>query len=72
LNDETIPLLKCQIVAGSANNQLAEQYHANALEEREILYAPDYLINSGGLINVSYEGPNYDLQEVMTHVGKIY
>jgi len=72
LNDKTIPLLKCQIVAGSANNQLAEPYHAKALEEREILYAPDYLINSGGLINVSYEGPNYDLQEVMTHVEGIY
>ncbi len=72
LNDEIIPRLKCQIVAGSANNQLAEPYHAKALEKRGILYAPDYLINSGGLINVSYEGPNYDLQEVMTHVEGIY
>lgn len=72
LNDATIPRLKCQIVAGSANNQLAESYHAKILEKRGILYAPDYLINSGGLINVSYEGPKYDLQEVMTHVGKIY
>lgn len=72
LDDETIPLLKCQIVAGSANNQLAEPHHAKALEKRGILYAPDYLINSGGLINVSYEGPNYDLQEVMIHVEGIY
>lgn len=72
LNDNTIPLLNCQIVAGSANNQLAEPYHAKALEKRGILYAPDYLINSGGLINVSYEGPNYDLQEVMNHVEGIY
>lgn len=72
LNDKTIPLLNCQIVAGSANNQLAEPYHAKALEKRGILYAPDYLINSGGLINVSYEGPNYDLQEVMSHVEGIY
>ena len=72
LNDATIARLKCQIVAGSANNQLAESYHAKILEKRGILYAPDYLINSGGLINVSYEGPKYDLQEVMTHVGKIY
>lgn len=72
LNDETIPRLKCKIVAGSANNQLAEPYHAKALEKRKILYAPDYLINSGGLINVSYEGPNYNLQDVMTHVEGIY
>jgi leucine dehydrogenase len=72
LNDRTIPLLKCKIVAGSANNQLAEPHHAKALEDRNILYAPDYLINSGGLINVSYEGPNYNLANVMTHVGGIY
>lgn len=72
LNDETIPMLNCKIVAGSANNQLAEPYHANELEKRNILYAPDYLINSGGLINVSYEGPNYNLQDVMTHVEGIY
>jgi leucine dehydrogenase len=72
LNDKTIPKLKCKIVAGSANNQLAESHHAKALEKRKILYAPDYLINSGGLINVSYEGPNYDLQDVIHHVESIY
>jgi leucine dehydrogenase len=72
LNDETIPKLNCKIVAGSANNQLAEPYHAHELEKKNILYAPDYLINSGGLINVSYEGPNYNLQDVMTHVEGLY
>ena len=72
LNDGTIPLLKCQIVAGSANNQLAEPYHANALEKRGILYAPDYLINAGGLINVTYEGPDYDINAVKSHVEGIY
>lgn len=72
LNDQTIPLLQCQVVAGSANNQLAEPYHAKALEERRILYAPDYLINAGGLINVSYEGPTYNIKDVMVHVEGIY
>jgi len=72
LNDETIPQLKCKIIAGSANNQLAEPYHATALEKREILYAPDYLINAGGLINVTYEGPDYDIAAVKNHVESIY
>ena len=72
LNDQTIPLLNCQIIAGAANNQLAEPCHARLLEDRQILYAPDYLINAGGLISVSYEGPNYDLREVTTHIEGIY
>lgn len=72
LNDQTIPHLKCQIVAGSANNQLAEPYHAEYLEKRRILYAPDYLINAGGLINVTYEGPTYDPDVVRDHVEGIY
>lgn len=53
LNDNTIPQLKCCIVAGSANNQLASLEHGEALHQREILYAPDYVINAGGLIKVS-------------------
>lgn len=72
LNDKTIPLLKCKIVAGSANNQLAETNHAKSLEEQNILYAPDYIINSGGLINVTYEGPAYNPEVVKTHVEGIY
>jgi len=72
LNDETIPTLTCKIIAGSANNQLAEPYHATALEKQGILYAPDYLINAGGLINVTYEGPDYDIEAVKEHVGGIY
>ncbi|MHC5210374.1 MAG: Leu/Phe/Val dehydrogenase [Planctomycetota bacterium] len=56
LNDETIPRLKCRIVAGAANNQLLDETrHAQMLSEREILYAPDYVINAGGIINVSDE-----------------
>jgi len=56
LNDETIPRLKCQIVAGAANNQLAdEETHGAMLDQRGILYAPDFVINAGGLINVYNE-----------------
>lgn len=52
INDETLPQLKCQVIAGAANNQLAEDRHGDELEKRGILYAPDYVINAGGLINV--------------------
>jgi len=56
LNDHTIPRLKCKVVAGAANNQLEdENIHANQLKDRGILYAPDYVINAGGIINVSLE-----------------
>ncbi len=55
INDETIPMLKCKIVAGAANNQLKEDRHGKVLQEKGILYAPDYLINAGGLMNVSIE-----------------
>ena len=55
LNDETIPRLKCKAVAGCANNQLLEFRHGDMLRERGILYAPDYVINAGGIINVSVE-----------------
>ncbi len=55
INDETIPMLKCKIVAGAANNQLKEDRHGQILKEKGILYAPDYLINAGGLMNVSIE-----------------
>jgi len=56
LNDDTIPRLKCKAIAGAANNQLLdEQRHAQMLRERGIVYAPDYVINAGGIINVSLE-----------------
>lgn len=55
LNDETIPRLACRIVAGAANNQLLEPRHGKDLAARKILYAPDYCINAGGLINVDLE-----------------
>ena len=55
VNDNTIDRLKCKIVAGAANNQLAENRHGDILKEKGVLYAPDYLINAGGLMNVSIE-----------------
>jgi leucine dehydrogenase len=56
LNDYSIPSLTCDIVAGAANNQLAdEETHGNMLLEKGILYAPDFLINAGGLMNVYAE-----------------
>lgn len=64
LNETTISLLRCRIVAGSANNQLDTPYDGERLFERGILYAPDYVVNAGGLIQVSYEwtrgGANQD------------
>lgn len=55
LNDQTIPELRCKAVAGSANNQLLRDSHAQTLKERGILYAPDFVINAGGLLNVAEE-----------------
>lgn len=55
LNDQTIPQLRCKGIAGCANNQLLKDTHANALRDRGILYAPDFVINAGGLLNVSFE-----------------
>jgi leucine dehydrogenase len=55
INDETIPLLSCRAIAGCANNQMLETRHAHLARERGILYAPDYVINAGGIINVSCE-----------------
>jgi leucine dehydrogenase len=61
LNDDTIPHLRAKIVAGAANNQLAEPRHGDDLHARGILYAPDYAINAGGLINVAQEVKGYDV-----------
>ncbi|TRX48899.1 Glu/Leu/Phe/Val dehydrogenase [Fulvivirga sp. M361] len=67
LNDDTISRLKCQIVAGAANNQLAdEQKHGYMLMDKSITYAPDFLINAGGLINV-YEEYLGDYSEKRTY-----
>jgi leucine dehydrogenase len=60
LNDETIPRLRAHIVAGAANNQLAFPRNGDDLHARGILYAPDYAINAGGLVNVAQEVAGYD------------
>jgi valine dehydrogenase (NAD+) len=62
LNDETVPVLRAKIVAGGANNQLAHPGIEKALQERGILYAPDYVVNAGGVIQVAdeIEGFNFD------------
>jgi len=74
LNDITIPQLKCAIVAGAANNQLDEEdQHAEMLKSRGIIYAPDFLINSGGITNVYYEQQgNYNRQRVYEQTERIY
>ncbi|GAB4392176.1 MAG: Glu/Leu/Phe/Val dehydrogenase dimerization domain-containing protein [Kiloniellaceae bacterium] len=72
VNDETLPALQAKIVAGSANNQLAEARHGEALRQRGILYAPDYVINAGGVIIISHEGPNYDESRAFAHVAQIH
>jgi len=59
------------IVAGSANNQLAEPRHGIELAERGILYAPDYVINAGGLIDVAAEGPDYNSEAILERVAGI-
>lgn len=64
LNSRTIPLLRCQIVAGSANNQLLKEEDGQHLFNRNILYGPDYAINAGGVINISCEiGQQYDAKK---------
>ena len=55
INDETIPQLNCDIIAGCANNILHESRHGNVLRDKDILYAPDYVVNAAGIINVSVE-----------------
>ena len=72
LNDTTIPQLKVKIVAGGANNQLAEERHGDLLESRGILYAPDYVLNAGGLINVNSELEGWSAERAKRKAGEIF
>ncbi len=72
VNDNTIDRLKCKIVAGAANNQLAEPRHGDILRKKDILYAPDYLINAGGLMNVSIEFEGWSDNKATRMVDTIY
>ncbi len=72
LNQRTIPLLKCKVVAGASNNQLETENDGFALMKRGITYAPDYAINGGGLINVAAELDGYNKEVVLGKVSNIY
>jgi leucine dehydrogenase len=71
INDDTAAKLRARIVAGAANNQLAQTRHADALAERGILYAPDYVINAGGVIDVALELDAFDVDAVNERVAAI-
>lgn len=72
INDKTIPKLKVEIVAGAANNQLLEPRHGDMLEERGIMYAPDYVANAGGVINVYSELAGWDAKRSFRKADEIY
>lgn len=72
LNDTTIPRITAKIVAGAANNQLAQPRHGDDLHARGILYAPDYAINAGGLVNVAQEVVGYDADKSRKKTLEIY
>ena len=72
INDATIPQLKVEVVAGGANNQLAEPRHGDVLEEKGVLYAPDYVANAGGVINVYSELAGWDSSRSLRKADEIY
>jgi leucine dehydrogenase len=73
INDATVHKIKAKVIAGAANNQLAnEDVHGAILQERGILYAPDFLINAGGIINVYAELAHYGKEEIMRKTENIY
>jgi leucine dehydrogenase len=72
INDDTLPRLNVEIIAGGANNQLAEDRHGDELEKRGLLYAPDYVINGGGVINVYGELHRWPVERAKKKAGEIY
>ncbi|GKV68133.1 leucine dehydrogenase [Sporosarcina sp. NCCP-2716] len=72
INDETIPQLKVKVIAGSANNQLKNPEHGDKIHEMGLVYAPDYVINSGGVINVADELDGYNRKRALKKVDTIY
>lgn len=73
INDDTVYKIKAKVIAGAANNQLAnENTHGPILQERGIIYAPDFVINAGGIINVYGEIANYGKEEAMRRTENIY
>lgn len=72
VNDQTIGQFKCKIISGGANNQLAEPRHGDQLRELGILYAPDYVVNAGGLMNVFVELEGYSPDRAFEKTRKVY
>ncbi|MCY1629448.1 branched-chain amino acid dehydrogenase [Bacillus paralicheniformis] len=72
INDETIPQLKAKVIAGAANNQLKETRHGDQIHDMGIVYAPDYVINAGGVINVADELYGYNSERALKKVEGIY
>jgi leucine dehydrogenase len=72
VSDKTLPRLRAEIIAGGANNVLEKERHGDALEEQGVLYAPDYVINAGGLINVNTELEGWSLERAKHRAGAIY
>ena len=72
INDQTLTQLRCEIVAGAANNQLHEDRHGDELEEKGILYAPDYVANAGGVINVYSELAGWTRERSLRKADEIY
>ncbi|MDE0518205.1 MAG: hypothetical protein OXH36_01415, partial [Bdellovibrionales bacterium] len=73
INVETLQRLKCSIIAGAANNQLDKLEREYDLRKKNILYAPDFVINAGGVINVFVESQgNYTKEKVEKRIAKIY
>lgn len=72
INDDTLKLIKAKIIAGSANNQLASKEHDQIVHDMGILYAPDYVINAGGVIHVCQEASNMTQEDARERVLNIY
>lgn len=72
INDDTLKRLKAEVIAGGANNQLAEERHGDELEKKGLTYAPDYVINGGGLINVYGEVQGWEQERAKRKAGEIY
>lgn len=72
INSQTLPRLKVKVIAGAANNQLATEQDGEEVLKRGMLYAPDYAINAGGIINIYHEQEGYNRDKAYAHVAKIY
>ena len=73
VNEETLNIMNCSVICGAANNQLAnEEIHGEMVERKGIIYAPDYLVNAGGIINCYWEVTGYNRDAAMQQASEIY